>query len=127
MPQPFTDEAAERAYDYDQIAPGLAKAGAPFRFLGGNRLNRMLAATPADRVDDAHEGLGDLGLSLDRPRETLSVLRDTLVGLTDEGSDMADARRQPRFEVFVDGERHVLGADAIVKTRTRRCSLDPLG
>lgn len=53
MPQPFTDEAAERAYDYDQFAPLLSKLGNGIVFLGGNRLNRMLAATPAERVDDA--------------------------------------------------------------------------
>lgn len=52
MPQPAT-EPGSRAYDYDDFVGQLAGLGGRVAFLGGNRLNQMIAATSDGKVSAA--------------------------------------------------------------------------
>jgi predicted TIM-barrel fold metal-dependent hydrolase len=54
-PQPFPDpdSGGRTVYDYDALVGPVRASGGKFAFLGGNRLNQMIASTPADGVTAA--------------------------------------------------------------------------
>lgn len=50
MPPPFPDDATRNSWDFDAIAPLIARNADRLSFLGGNRLNQIIANTPPDSV-----------------------------------------------------------------------------